>query len=303
MNLKALKYAVEVARSGSFTLAAQRLYIAQSALSMAISRLEKELGMPLFNRTSKQLSVTAEGRRFLDRIERALLDINTARQEMTDLGLLQVGEVRIGFPPMFGLGLLPEWLHAFHLVYPGVLLTAVEGGGEEVAQRLEDRQIDIALMNSRRVRPHWRSVTVAADDLMLCVHPQHPLAQRAQVGPDDLQGLGMVVLDGRFAQRVMLDEYCANHHVQFHPVVQSNHVSLIIKSAQHGMGATTLFQSNVERESGLISIPFDPPQPLSFSLCWHANEHLSLANRRFVEFVISKTGDLSQQEADLNRPL
>jgi len=287
MNLKALKYAVEVARSGSFTLAAQRLFIAQSALSMAVSRLEKELGVPLFNRTSRQVSVTAEGRRFLDRVERALLDINIAKQEMTDLGQLQSGEVRIGFPPMFGLGALPDWLHAFHLVYPGVLLTAIEGGGEEVAQRLENRQIDIALMNSRRVKPHWNSITVASDHLMLCVHPQHSLANQAQVGPTDLQGLGMAVLDGRFAQRVMLDEYCDSYGVQFRPVVQSNHVSLMIKSAQNGMGATTLFQSNVERETGLVSIPFAPPLPLSFSLCWHANEHLSLANRRFIDFVIS----------------
>lgn len=296
MNLKALKYAVEVARSGSFTLAAHRLHIAQSALSMAISRLEQELGTPLFNRTSRQVSVTAEGRRFLDRIEPALLGINTARQEMTDLGQLQVGEVRLGFPPMFGLGLLPEWLHAFHRVYPGVLLTAIEGGGEEVAQRLEDRMIDIALMNSRRVRPHWNSITVASDNLMLCVHPQHSLAQHVQVCSADLQGLGMAVLDGRFAQRVMLDEYCASHQVQFRPVVQSNHVSLIIKSAQNGMGATTLFQSNVERECGLVSIPFDPPQPLSFSLCWHANEHLSLANRRFVEFVIARTNAQTEEQ-------
>lgn len=288
MNLKALKYAVEVSRSGSFTLAAQRLHIAQSALSMAISRLEKELGVPLFNRTSKHCSVTAEGKRFLENVERSLQGLNSARQEMTDMGHLQVGEVRIGFPPMFGLGLLPEWLHAFHLEYPGVVLTAVEGGGEDVAQKLEDRQIDIALMNSRRVRPHWDSVTVASDNLVLCVREGHPLASKQHIEPANLHDLPMVVLDGRFAQRMMLDEYCNADRIKFRTVVQSNHVSLIIKSAQRGMGATTLFQSNADDESGLVSIPFHPPQQLSFSLCWHANEHLSLANRRFVEFVVAR---------------
>lgn len=285
MNLKALKYAVEVARCGSFTLAAQRLHIAQSALSMAISRLEKELGVPLFNRTSKRCTATAEGKRFLQNVERSLQGLNSACQEMTDLGLLQVGEVRIGFPPMFGLGVLPDWLDAFHQEYPGVLLTALEGGGEEVAQLLEDRQIDIALMNSRRVRPHWESVTVATDNLVLCVEPSHRLAKNKRIKPSDLQDLSMAVLDGRFAQRVMLDEYCAASETVFRTVLQTNHVSLVIESALRGMGATTLFQSNADQESGLVSIPFHPAQKLNFSLCWHANEHLSLANRRFVEFV------------------
>ncbi len=131
MNLKALKYAVEVARTGSFTQAAQRLHIAQSALSMAVARLETELGVPLFNRAGKRITLTAEGARFLGRVEHLLQGLNNARQELTDLEQLRTGEVRLGFAPMFGMGLL----QAFHHKYPGVTLTAIEGGGQEVGRR------------------------------------------------------------------------------------------------------------------------------------------------------------------------
>ena len=67
MNLKALEYCVEIARQGSFTKAAQALHVAQPALSMAVSRLEDELGVALFNRATRQISVTAEGELFLAR--------------------------------------------------------------------------------------------------------------------------------------------------------------------------------------------------------------------------------------------
>lgn len=285
MNLKALRYAVEVARVGSFTLAAQRLHIAQSALSMAISRLESELGVPLFNRVGKRISLTAEGGRFLERVGHLLQGLNVARQELTDLSQLQVGEVRLGFAPMFGMGRLPDWLEGFHASYPGVMLTAIEGGGQEVSRRLDAREIDLGLMDSRRIREDWESVSVDADELLICVSAEHELAKYQSVQPNDLQGLKMVVLDERFAQRVMLDEYCKPRKLEYQVTLQSNDAPLIVQGAQRGLGATTLFRSNLHAAPGLVGVSFDPPQKLNFSLCWRAGEYLSLANRRFVEFV------------------
>jgi len=286
VNLKALKYAVEVARTGSFTQAAQRLHIAQSALSMAVARLETELGVPLFNRAGKRITLTAEGARFLGRVEHLLQGLNNARQELTDLEQLRTGEVRLGFAPMFGMGLLPQWLQAFHQRYPGVVLTAIEGGGQEVGRRLEAREVDLGLMDSRRVRAHWESVAVDSDELLVCVPAGHPLATRASVGSADLDGLKMALLDERFAQRVMLDEYCKPRGITYQIVLQSNDAPLIVQGAERHMGATTLFRSNLNAAPGLVGIPFDPPQRLDFSLCWQASDYLSLANRRFVEFVL-----------------
>ena len=285
MNLKALTYAVEVARAGSFTLAAQRLHIAQSALSMAISRLEAELDVPMFNRAGKKIRLTAEGARFLGKVEHLLTGLNHARQEVTDLSQLRVGEVRLGFAPMFGMGPLPQWLEAFNREYPGVQLTAIEGGGKDVCDRLESREVDLGLMDARRVEDHWASVPVASDELLLCVHARHPLAAQKSIQPTDLIDLPMVVLDKRFSQRVVLDEYCKPRQIDYRIVMQSNSAALVVDGAQRGMGATTLFHSNLKSEMGLIGIPFSEPQVLNFRLCWQANDYLSLANRRFVEFV------------------
>ncbi|MNO18524.1 HTH-type transcriptional regulator CynR [compost metagenome] len=288
MNLKALKYAVEVARTGSFTRAAQHSHVAQSALSMAVARLEHELGVPLFDRSVRGVTATAEGARFLERVDLMLQELAAARQELTSLANLQSGEVRLGFAPMFGMGRLPMWLEQFHAQYPGVRFKAFEGGGQEVDWRLESRDIDVALMNARRVKPHWQSAVVDADELVLCVLPDHPLAKLDAVSAEHLQGLPMAVLDGRFAQRLMLDEYCKQHRVAFCTVLQSNDAPLVLQAALRGLGATTVFKSNLHAVGNLISVPFETPQHLQFSLCWRADEHLSLANRRFIEFVTGK---------------
>lgn len=107
MNLKALRCCVEIVRQGSFTKAAQHLHIAQPALSMAVTRLEEELGVTLFNRTTRKVILTAEGEQFLPRIASALREMDVARQELRDMADLKRGEVRLGIPPMFGLHYVP----------------------------------------------------------------------------------------------------------------------------------------------------------------------------------------------------
>ena len=113
MNLKALRCCVEIVRQGSFTKAAQHLHIAQPAPSMAVTRLEEELGVSLFNRTTRKVVLTVEGEQFLPRIASALREMDVARQALRDMADLKRGEVRLGIPPMFGLHYVPGLMNAF----------------------------------------------------------------------------------------------------------------------------------------------------------------------------------------------
>lgn len=285
MNLKALKCCLEVARLSSFTSAAQALHIAQPALSMAVGRMEDELGVTLFNRAGRKVTVTAEGQRFLTRVEVALLELDMARQELRDMAHLHSGEIRLGVPPMFGLNYIPEVLCAFRNQYPGIVMTVVEGSADDISQRLEDRSIDIALLESRRVNPTWDSVLLGTDEMVLCMNKQHPLCHEPFLEARDLHDQPMVVFDQTFLQRHMLDTFCDAGDAKYRIALQSNFVSLVIRATVDGMGISTLLRSVQEREPGILAVPFKPAQTMSFSLCWRANEYLSFANKRFVEFV------------------
>jgi DNA-binding transcriptional LysR family regulator len=285
MNLKALKCCVEVARQGSFTKAAQSLHIAQPALSMAVTRLEEELGVTLFNRAARQITVTAQGQSFLARVEVALLELDMARQELRDMAQLHSGEIRLGVPPMFGINYIPQVLNALGKRYPGIVMTVIEGSADDISQRLENRDIDVALLESRRVDSGWNSVLLGTDEMVLCMNENHPLAGEAFIEAWRLQDERMVLFDQTFLQRHLFDAFCEATGTRYRIALQSNFVSLVIKATLDGMGVSTLLRSVQECEPGILGVPFKPAQTMSFSLCWRANEYLSVANKQFVEFA------------------
>lgn len=215
MNLKALEYCVEIARQGSFTKAAQALHVAQPALSMAVSRLEDELGVALFNRATRQISVTAEGQLFLARAEACLEGLAGARRELQDLTQLHSGEIRVGVPPMYGIRHIPELLMQFRARYPGIAMHVVEGSADDISERLATRDIDVALLESRRVDPAWESVLLGSDEMVLCMAQDHPLAGNSSIAAQRLQHEPMLVFDNTFLQRHLLDAFCSNARVRF----------------------------------------------------------------------------------------
>ncbi|OLF52928.1 LysR family transcriptional regulator [Pseudomonas chlororaphis] len=283
MNLKALRYCVEVARESSFTKAAQNLHVAQPALSMAVSRLEDELGVVLFNRATRQVSLTAEGKLFLARVESCLLGLDGARRELNDLSQRQSGEIRVGVPPMYGIRHIPELLMQFREQYPGIAMHVVEGSAQEIGERLAKRDIDVALLESRRVEPAWESIALGNDEMVLCMSRQHPLSSASSLSAAELQDREMLVFDSTFLQRHLLDVFCAAAKVQYRIALESNFVSLVVAATRSTMGISTLLRSVQEKEPGLIGVSFDPPQFMCFNLCWRSNEYLSLANQTFIE--------------------
>lgn len=283
MNLKALEYCVEIARQGSFTKAAQALHVAQPALSMAVSRLEDELGVALFNRATRQISVTAEGQVFLARAEACLQGLAGARRELQDLTQLHSGEIRVGVPPMYGIRHIPELLMQYRAQYPGITMHVVEGSADDISRRLAMREIDVALLESRRVDPAWQSVVLGNDEMVLCMSEAHPLAGASSITAQQLRGLDMLVFDNTFLQRHLLDAFCASGRVRYTTALESNFVSLVIAATRSGMGISTLLRSVQEQTPGIVGVAFEPVQVMSFCLCWRGHEYVSLANQRFIE--------------------
>lgn len=283
MNLRALEYCVEIARQGSFTKAAQALHVAQPALSMAVSRLEDELGVALFNRATRQISVTAEGQLFLARAEACLEGLAGARRELQDLTQLHSGEIRVGVPPMYGIRHIPDLLMQFRARYPGIAMHVIEGSADDISERLATRAIDVALLESRRVEPGWESVLLGSDEMVLCVNEHHPLAGAESLSADRLYDEPMLVFDNTFLQRHLLDTFCSTARVRLNIALESNFVPLVIAATRSGMGASTLLRSVQEQEPGLVGVSFAPAQFMHFNLCWRADEYLSQANRRFID--------------------
>lgn len=146
MNLEQLRGFSEIAATGHFTRAAERLHIAQPTLSRQISALETELGMELLHRARGHIALTAAGERLLPLARRMLADAETARTEMAELAGLRRGRIRLGATPTLCTSLVAEVLAEFHARYPGIDIEILESGSRTLIAELLEGALDLALI-------------------------------------------------------------------------------------------------------------------------------------------------------------
>lgn len=146
MTLEQLRGFVEVARTGHFTRAAERLHLAQPSLSRQISALEAGLGVDVIHRARGNISLTAAGERLLPTARRMLADAAAAQAEMTELAGLQRGSARLGMTPTLGTSIVADVLVEYRKRHPGVDIEVVERGSRTLIADLAEGRLDLALI-------------------------------------------------------------------------------------------------------------------------------------------------------------
>nr|WP_185160032.1 LysR family transcriptional regulator [Pseudomonas sivasensis] len=185
-----MRYFVEIADSGSFSAAAERLFVAQSALSRQIKELEKQLQTPLFERTARQPRLTAAGEAFYPRACNLLSELLKASETATQVGNGQLGTLRLSHSstvPMSGVLLqgINMWLERC----PGVSMDIVKLSSEAQLEEIADGRLDIGLLRLPvlRQREGVRVEPLYNEQLLLAVPPNHRLARSNE--PVDLEQL------------------------------------------------------------------------------------------------------------------
>ena len=179
ISTRQLRYFVEIADSGSFSAAAERLFVAQSALSRQIKELETRLQTPLFERTARQPRLTAAGEAFYPRARNLLNDLLKASEMATQVGNGQLGTLRLSHSstvPMSGplLQGISTWLQRC----PGVTMDIVKLSSEAQLEEIADGRLDVGLLRLPvlRQREGVRVAPLYSEQLVLAVPPNHPLA-------------------------------------------------------------------------------------------------------------------------------
>ncbi|MGH8447632.1 LysR family transcriptional regulator [Pseudomonas sp.] len=179
ISTRQLRYFVEIADSGSFSAAAERLFVAQSALSRQIKELETQLQTPLFERTARQPRLTAAGEAFYPRARNLLSELLKASEMATQVGHGQLGTLRLSHSstvPMSGplLQGISTWLERC----PGVSMDIVKLSSEAQLEEIADGRLDVGLLRLPvlRQREGVRVEPLYSEQLLLAVPPIHPLA-------------------------------------------------------------------------------------------------------------------------------
>jgi molybdate transport repressor ModE-like protein len=145
LDVKRLRILREVAQRGSFSAAADELFLSQSAVSQQIATLEKEVGMKLLDRTREGPKLTAPGRVLVGHADAAIARLEEAERDLAAIAGLEGGELRLASFPSASATVLTEAVSVFHRRYPAVRLTVTDAEPEESLPRLRGGELDLAL--------------------------------------------------------------------------------------------------------------------------------------------------------------
>ena len=176
MEIKQIKYFVEVVRQGGMTQASEHLYIAQSTISKAIKNIENEYDITLFDRSQKQIKLTDIGQTFYDNSLEFLALFEKLSLEMNDVVNVQKGHIKIGLSPMMNVQMFTNALNQFHKLYPNVTYEVIEGGGKIVENLTANDEVDIGITTLPVDHTLFHSIPLYNEELLLVVSNDHHLA-------------------------------------------------------------------------------------------------------------------------------
>jgi len=252
-----MQYVVQLAKERNFSRAAEKLHIAQPSLSQQLSKLENELGVLLFSRTTNSVEPTHAGAVFIEKAAAILDAVEQLRQEMDDLAQMRKGRLIVGSLPITGSHVLPHVLPVFRARYPEIEVTLVEDTTSRLEQLTAGGQTDLSLLSLPLGDPSLTWEPLIEEEIVLAVPPRHRLAGRsggAGVEVAELAGEPFIVLKkGQGFRKIALD-LCLAAGIEPRVVFESGNIETVQSLVAAGMGIAFVPQM-VARTPGT---PFSP---------------------------------------------
>jgi DNA-binding transcriptional LysR family regulator len=258
--LQQLAYFVSVAEHGNLTRAAATLHLAQPSLSNQLRRLERDLGTDLFERIPRGVALTPAGRALLPIARHTLADVEQLRRTANELTSPDGGTLRVGATPSLSSVLLPAALTAFHAHHRHVTLEFVEAGSEDLIERLERDDLDLALVILPVSHRAVETVPLAEEDLVAVVGQGHPLAARQRLGIADFQGVPLVIPRTGYTIRSTVIAACRLAGFEPTVVCDGGELSGVMALVARGLGAAVIPSIVASHQPGLRAIRIDRPR-------------------------------------------
>ena len=240
VELRTLRFFVAVAEEQSFTRAAERLSVAQPAVSHQIRSLEKELGEALFERNARSVRLTEAGRVLLPMAGQTLADADRVTAEFASRTALVTGTLVLGTVDGVEHTRLPTLLGAFHRQYPGVAVQLVDGRSAELISRVENGDLDAAVvaLPERSLPEGLRSVVMLEDEIVAVVPAGSPLAGRKNIPIELLSGKTLISYGQDSGLRPRLQSAFDVAGIDFSTRYATNDVALHVALVEAGVGVS-----------------------------------------------------------------
>ena len=238
MTLRHLRIFVAVCETGSMTAASAQMFIAQPSISLAISEMEEYYGVKLFDRISRKLYLTDNGRRALQ-YARHLIDLFDEMEQGVGGGQA-AKELRIGTSITIGSCLLPGYIRELKERFPSLTVQAAVGNSEAIEQKLLENQIDIGIIEGMVHSPYIHCRTFPGDRLVFICPPAHPFAGHTLKSAEELAGQDLILRERGSAGREVLDGILAAGEISVKPLWESVSNEAVLEGVKAGLGLSLL---------------------------------------------------------------
>lgn len=237
LELRQLQYVVQIAIDKNFSRAAEKLHIAQPSLSQQIAKLEKELGLLLFQRNTNSVDLTYAGSIFAERAAKILDMVAQLRSEMDDISQLRKGRLMIGSLPITGAHVWPLVLPVFQQQYPDIEIVLVEETTSTLEQLTASGQTDLSLLTLPLQEKSLDYIPLIEEEIFLAVPPKHPLAEhREGVSLADVSEEPFILLKRGQGFRHTSIKLCEDAGFTPHIVFESSNIETVQSLVAAGMG-------------------------------------------------------------------
>ncbi|MEM8697742.1 MAG: LysR family transcriptional regulator, partial [Pseudomonadota bacterium] len=279
-RLRQIEAFLQVAKTRNFTRAGNVLGLSQPALSALVSKFEDELGIKLFHRTTRSVSLTEAGANFLPNAERIMMDVHLSIYELKEAAMLIEGRLRLAAPPSLCSSRLPRWISAFSEDFPGISISVFERSETLVLDMVGNSQCDLALSIEAKDRDDIIFRPVFKDRLVLLCRDDHVFADFDIVPWQMLTDHGLIALESGTSVRQFMDEATFEARITLQTTSEVQSVSTAIGFVRAGLGMTVLGESDLAEFSmdGLAVVELEEPVvPRSFGILHSVEKPLSPA--------------------------
>jgi LysR family transcriptional regulator, hydrogen peroxide-inducible genes activator len=260
MEVHQLKYVCAIAESGNFSRAAERCNVAQPSLSQQVLKLEKELGVRLFDRLGRSVRLTEAGRVFVPQARAILEELEMARSSVVDKNADLRGSVAVGVIPTIAPYLMPGYTAAFAKKYPDAKLRIVEEMTSVLVDGLRDLSIDVAILALPLRHKDLELFPIRTEPLFAVLRKGHPRASARSLALKDLRGESFVMLRDGHCFRDLSIEACTHARVTPNIAFESGQFSSLLGMVAAGVGVSIVPEMAIDGNMGCCYVRISDTQ-------------------------------------------
>ncbi|BFT71502.1 LysR family transcriptional regulator [Paenibacillus sp. P36] len=286
MELRQLQYAIQIAIERNFSRAAEKLHIAQPSLSQQLSKLEKEIGVLLFQRSTNSVELTHAGSLFVEKSQKILDMVEQLKKEMEDISQMKKGRLVVGSMPITGSTILPFVVPAFQTAYPDIEISLVEETSANLETLTMNGQTDISLLSLPLREESLIYETLLEEEIVLAVPPSHPLTQAQEpISISQLEKEAFIALKKGQGFRKLTLDLCQNAGIVPNIVFESSNMETVQSLVAAGMGIAFvpyLISKRSFSELSPVHLTLEGRPTRTLVIAYRKGRYLSKAAEAFV---------------------